>query len=58
MGIAITNSEAIYEKLKFLQNSIGAIPSPFDCYLAHRGLKTLHLSNSCLYSPLVRNEEA
>ena len=24
-------------------NGVGAVPSPFDCYLAHRGLKTLHL---------------
>ncbi|KAJ3335664.1 hypothetical protein HDU93_004760 [Gonapodya sp. JEL0774] len=43
MGVAITSNPAIYTRLKFLQNSIGAIPSPFDCYLAHRGLKTLHL---------------
>lgn len=27
----------------FLQNAIGAVPSAFDCWLAHRGLKTLHL---------------
>ncbi|KAL1854722.1 cystathionine gamma-lyase cys3 [Paecilomyces lecythidis] len=31
------------ERLSFLQNAIGAVPSPFDCWLAHRGLKTLHL---------------
>jgi cystathionine gamma-lyase len=31
------------KKLRFLQNAIGAIPSPFDCWLAHRGAKTLHL---------------
>lgn len=43
MGVAATNSLKIFEKLKFLQNSIGGVPSPFDCYLAHRGLKTLHL---------------
>ncbi|KAI8809391.1 Cys/Met metabolism PLP-dependent enzyme-domain-containing protein [Cladochytrium replicatum] len=43
MGVAATNDEAIYSRLKFLQNSIGAIPSPMDCYLAQRGLKTLHL---------------
>lgn len=41
MGIAVTNSEAVYNRLKFLQNAIGAIPSPFDCWLASRGLKTL-----------------
>ncbi|KAJ3981099.1 Cys/Met metabolism PLP-dependent enzyme-domain-containing protein [Lentinula detonsa] len=29
--------------LRFLQNAIGAVPSPYDCWLAQRGLKTLHL---------------
>jgi len=43
MGVAITNNDQIYEKLKFLQNAIGAIPSPFDCFLANRGVKTLHI---------------
>lgn len=43
MGVLATNSLELYTKLKFLQNSIGAIPAPFDCYMALRGLKTLHL---------------
>lgn len=43
MGAAAFNSPALYERLSFLQNAIGAVPSPFDCWLAHRGLKTLHL---------------
>ncbi|EAW15113.1 cystathionine gamma-lyase CYS3 [Aspergillus clavatus NRRL 1] len=43
MGVAAFNSEALKERLTFLQNAIGAVPSPFDCWLAHRGLKTLHL---------------
>ncbi|CAH1761745.1 24037_t:CDS:2 [Entrophospora sp. SA101] len=43
MGVAITNSHELYEKIKFLQNAMGAIPSPFDCWLASRGVKTLHL---------------
>lgn len=43
MGCAAFNSDALYEKLGFLQNAIGAVPSPFDCWLAHRGVKTLHL---------------
>jgi len=42
-GIACTNDESVYTKLKFLQNGIGAVPSPFDCYLALRGMKTLHV---------------
>ncbi|CAG8613306.1 1416_t:CDS:2 [Rhizophagus irregularis] len=43
MGVAIMNDEEIYNKIKFLQNAIGAIPSSFDSWLASRGLKTLHL---------------
>ncbi|KAJ5127459.1 cystathionine gamma-lyase cys3 [Penicillium atrosanguineum] len=43
MGVAAFNSEDLKERLSFLQNAIGAVPSPFDCWLAHRGLKTLHL---------------
>lgn len=41
MGALVTNDTAWYEKLKFLQNSIGAVPSAFDSWLALRGLKTL-----------------
>jgi cystathionine gamma-lyase len=43
MGVAAYNSEELNERLTFLQNAIGAVPSAFDCWLAHRGLKTLHL---------------
>jgi cystathionine gamma-lyase len=43
MGAAAFNSDDLFERLLFLQNAIGAVPSPFDCWLAHRGLKTLHL---------------
>ncbi|KAL3417560.1 Cys/Met metabolism PLP-dependent enzyme [Phlyctema vagabunda] len=43
MGVAAFNSDAMKERLSFLQNAIGAIPSAFDSWLAHRGLKTLHL---------------
>mmetsp|Transcript_16303 Transcript_16303/g.29302 ORF Transcript_16303/g.29302 Transcript_16303/m.29302 type:complete len:399 (-) Transcript_16303:254-1450(-) len=43
MGVVATNDDQIYEKLKFLQNSIGAVPAPFDCYMALRGLKTLDI---------------
>jgi len=41
MGIAVTNSEELIERLRFIQNAVGAIPSPFDSWLANRGLKTL-----------------
>lgn len=43
MGIACTNDEGLKDRLRFLQNSIGAIPAPFDCFMAMRGMKTLHL---------------
>jgi len=43
MGAAAFNSDEMYKRLSFLQNAIGAIPSAFDCWLAHRGMKTLHL---------------
>ncbi|KAM4640755.1 cystathionine gamma-lyase [Discoglossus pictus] len=43
MGLVSVNCDELYERLKFLQNALGAIPSPFDCYLCNRGLKTLHL---------------
>jgi cystathionine gamma-synthase/cystathionine gamma-lyase len=40
-GALVTSDPALHERLAFLQNAIGAIPSPFDCYLVLRGLKTL-----------------
>jgi cystathionine gamma-lyase len=43
MGVAAFNSDELKERLTFLQNAIGAVPSAFDCWLAHRGVKTLHL---------------
>lgn len=43
MGVVCTSNDEIYNKLKFIQNGVGAVPSPFDCFLAHRGLKTLHV---------------
>lgn len=42
-GVVCCNRQDLYEKLRFVQNGVGAVPSPFDCFLAHRGLKTLHL---------------
>lgn len=40
-GVVVVNREDLAEQLGFLQNSIGAIASPFDSFLALRGLKTL-----------------
>ncbi|ODM98441.1 Cystathionine gamma-lyase [Orchesella cincta] len=43
MGAVVTSREDINERLTFLQKSIGAVPSPFDCYLVLRSLRTLHV---------------
>jgi cystathionine beta-lyase len=40
-GVAVTNDAELADKLHFLQKSVGGVPSPFDCYLVLRGLKTL-----------------
>jgi cystathionine gamma-lyase len=42
-GIAVVRDPELAEKMKFLQNAVGAIAGPFDAFLALRGLKTLHL---------------
>jgi cystathionine beta-lyase/cystathionine gamma-synthase len=42
-GFACTNDPTIAERLSFLQNSLGAVPGPFDSWLVLRGLKTLAL---------------
>lgn len=42
-GVVITRDELWYERLRFVQNAVGAVPGPFDCFLVHRGLRTLHL---------------
>ncbi|XP_074401653.1 cystathionine gamma-lyase-like isoform X2 [Zonotrichia albicollis] len=43
MGLVSVNKKCLYEQLKFLQRTLGAVPSPFDCYMCNRGLKTLHI---------------
>ena len=40
-GAVLTSDDALGEKLHFIQKSVGGVPSPFDCYLVLRGLKTL-----------------
>ena len=40
-GMVITNREDLFDKLKFVQKTIGAVPSPFDCWLTLLGVKTL-----------------
>ena len=42
-GAVVVRDEELHERVRFIQNSIGAVPGPFDCFLVHRGLRTLHL---------------
>ena len=42
-GILITNRDDIFEEMKYVQKTIGAVPSPFDCWLTLLGVKTLRL---------------
>ena len=43
MGALCLNNEELYDRLRFIQNACGATPGPQDCFLALRGIKTLHL---------------
>ncbi len=42
-GCVVVKDEKIADRLKFMQNAVGAIPGPQDCFLVLRGIKTLHL---------------
>jgi len=63
-GIAVTNHDALAERIGFLQNATGAVPSPFDCYLVLRGLKTLavrmdrHQQNAAAVADFLRGHKA
>lgn len=62
-GIAVTSDPAVAERLRFLQNAIGAVPSPFDCYLVLRGLRTLpirierHVANARAVAAFLASRE-
>jgi cystathionine beta-lyase/cystathionine gamma-synthase len=43
MGALLTNSPELHTQLAFIQNACGAVPSPNDCFLMLRGIKTLHI---------------
>jgi len=43
MGAVMCNNDDLIKRIRLLQSGIGAVPSPFECYLTMRGLKTLHL---------------
>lgn len=40
-GAVVTSDRALYDRMKFCQNAVGAVPGPMDCFLVLRGLKTL-----------------
>jgi cystathionine gamma-synthase len=42
-GAVITRDRGLFERLRFVQNAVGAVPGPMDCFLVHRGLRTLHV---------------
>lgn len=42
-GAVVVRDEAWHDAVRFVQNSVGAVPGPLDCFLVHRGLRTLHL---------------
>ncbi|MFI5141916.1 MAG: cystathionine gamma-synthase [Bacteroidia bacterium] len=60
-GVLVLNDPDLYEQLKFMQNSIGAVPGPQDCFLLLRSTKTLalrlqrHCSNAKLIADFLNN---
>jgi cystathionine gamma-synthase len=42
-GAVVVADPGLHERVRFVQNSVGAVPGPLDCFLVHRGLRTLHL---------------
>jgi cystathionine gamma-lyase len=61
-GAAITKGEDVHSTLKYLQNAVGAVPGPLDCYLVLRGIKTLavrmdrHGNNARVVSELLAKQ--
>lgn len=61
-GVLAMKDEAIYNELKFLQNAVGAVPGPMDCFLVMRGIKTLgirmerHSENALTIARLLEDE--
>ena len=58
-GFVATNDDGLADSLAFLQNAVGAVPGPFDCYLVLRGVKTLgvrmdrHCSNAAAIATML-----
>jgi cystathionine gamma-synthase len=42
-GAVIVADRELHAQVRFVQNAVGAVPGPLDCFLVHRGLRTLHL---------------
>jgi cystathionine gamma-synthase len=42
-GAVVVRDAELQERVRFVQNAVGAVPGPLDCFLVHRGLRTLHL---------------
>jgi cystathionine beta-lyase/cystathionine gamma-synthase len=63
-GMVVVNDPGLAEKLRFIQNSVGSIPGPFDCWLALRGTKTLalrmrqHEENARHLAPILESHPA
>ncbi|MDR0645737.1 MAG: PLP-dependent aspartate aminotransferase family protein [Elusimicrobiota bacterium] len=63
-GLVVVNSKELGEKVRFIQNSAGAILQPFDCFLLLRGIKTLgvrmdrHVKNAQVVSDFLRSNRA
>jgi cystathionine gamma-synthase len=64
MGSVATSDDALAERLRFVRNALGPIPSPFDCWLLLRGLKTLalrmraHCTNAATVAQFLSAHEA
>jgi cystathionine gamma-synthase len=62
-GAAVVSDDALHEQVRFVQNAVGAMPGRFDCFLVHRGLRTLHLrvaahtANGQAVSEFLRSQE-
>jgi len=63
-GILVTSNEKYYERLRYIQNAAGAVPSPFDCWLVLRSTKTLavrmrkHEENAKVFAQFLVNSGA
>ncbi|MCU1430051.1 MAG: cystathionine gamma-synthase [Actinomycetia bacterium] len=63
-GFVALNDESIADEIGFLQNAVGAVPSPFDCYLVLRGVKTLalrmerHCENAHVIAQMLQEHDA